>query len=404
MRTFSLSCLLAAVVLTVPSVTWGQPMPDPRQMSGVPLPSGDVPVGTVTVRVIRGSFDNPVPSLTVEIAGEAIRRSAVTDAAGRVEFTGLTPGSQVTARATVAGESLESQVFTVPASGGIRLMLVAGSADGAAWPPGADSASRQAPGPAVVIGDETRFVFEMGEDGLSVFYVLQIVNRSDAPAEPERPLVFELPAEARRAAILDGSAPQATVAGRELRIAGPIPPGAMAVQLAYSMPLSGPELVIEQPVPIMLTHVAVVAQKVGEMGLASPQIAEQRTMPAQGNLYIAGRGGPVPAGQVMRFHFTGVPHHPTWPRNLALGLAVLILVAGAWAAIVSAGPRREQAERRQLEAERDRLFAELSALELRHRAHEVDPELYAHRRRELVAALEGVYTALDEDVVLGKAS
>jgi hypothetical protein len=120
---------------------------------------------------------------------------------------------------------------------------------------------------------------------------------------------------------------------------------------------------------------------------------------------VAGRGGPVQAGQVLRFHFTGVPHHPTWPRNLALGLAVLILVAGTWAAIASAGPQREQAaERRQLEAERDRLFTELSALELRHRAREVDPELYAHRRRELIAALEDVYAALDDDVALGKAS
>ena len=68
-------------------------------------------------------------------------------------------------------------------------------------------------------------------------------------------------------------------------------------------------------------HVAVVAQKVGEMQLSSPQMREQQTMPANGNLYIAGRGAAVPANQCSTFTFTGVPHHSTWPRNVALGLA-----------------------------------------------------------------------------------
>ncbi len=401
MRSSILPFVLTAFVLAVPAVARSQDMPDPRRMSGVPLPVADVATGTVTVRVIRGSFANPVPSQTVEDTDGSTRRTATTDGAGRAEFSGLTPGTRLKARAVVAGQSLESQEFAVPAAGGIRLMLVADA--------GSDAAARTGPAVGqsgvVVFGDESRFVFEMGEDGLSVFYVLQIVNRSNAPAEPERPLVFELPAEARSATVLDGSAPQASVAGRELRIAGPIPPGAMVVQLAYTMPLSGSELVIEQPLPATLTHVAVVAQKVGAMQLASPQIAEQRTMPAQGNLYIAGRGGPLQAGQVLRFHFTGLPHHPTWPRNLAIALAVVILAIGAWAAVLSIGPRRQHtAERRQLESERDRLFEELAALEMRHRAGEVDPERYAVRRREVVSALEALYAALDDDVALGKAS
>jgi hypothetical protein len=245
----------------------------------------------------------------------------------------------------------------------------------------------------------------MGEDGLSVFYVLQIVNRASEPVEPERPLVFELPTEARSATVLDGSSAQAVVTERELRIVGPIPPGPMIVQLAYTMPLSGPELVIEQALPATLAHVAVVAQKVGAMELSSPQVAEQRTMPAQGHLYIAGRGGPVQAGETLRFHLTGVPHHATWPRNLALVLAGVVLAAGIWAA---ASPRRPgprgTPRRRQLESERDRLLHELAVLEVRHRSREVDPEQYAHRRGELVSALETIYGALEDPIALGKAS
>lgn len=401
MRLSVAALTLIACVAAFPSTGLGQGMPNPAEMSGVPLPVGDMTAGTVTVRVLRGSFANPVPSLTVEMIGGTTPLTATTDEAGRAEFRGLTPGTRLTARAVIAGQSLESQPFTVPGSGGIRLMLVA--PDPAAGP--ARSPDAPASAGSVILGDESRFVFEMGEDGLSVFYVLQIVNRSGAPVEPDRPLVFELPAEARSATVLDGSSPLASVTGGKLQVAGPVPPGPTVVQLAYTMPLTGAELVIEQPLPAPLAHVAVVAQKVGAMELTSPQIVEQRTMPAQGHLYIAGRGGPVQAGETLRFHFTGVPHHPTWPRNLVLGLAVLILAAGVWAAVSSGGSRRREASRhRQLQADRDRLFHELTTLETRHRAREVDPEQYALRRRELVSALETVYAALDDDVALGRAS
>ena len=390
--------VLLWAVLAVVSGPVLHAQPDPRRMSGVPLPVGDVPTGTVTVRVLRGSFANPVVSQTVEMTGVSGPLQATTDEAGRAEFTGLTPGTRLKAHATVAGQRLDSQEFTVPASGGIRLMLVSSEVDDSSPAAVAPTAGD------VVIGDESRFVFELGEDGMSVYYAFQLMNRSGAPVEPRTPLVFELPEEARSTALLEGSSPQAVVAGRELRIAGPIQPGPTLVQLAYSIPYASADLVIEQRLPAPLEHVAVVAQKVGDMQLASPQIAEQRTMPAQGNLYIAGRGGPVRAGEVLRFHFTNVPHHPTWPRNVALVLAVLVLAGGVWSAFRPRGARSEVAAKRGvLEAHRDQLFEELSTLET-DRGRNDDPEEYALRRRELVAALEEVYAQLDDEVALGRAS
>jgi hypothetical protein len=186
---------------------------------------------------------------------------------------------------------------------------------------------------------------------------------------------------------------------------GPFAPGPTIAQLAYTLPYAGPNLTIEQKLPLRLAHVAVVAQTIGDLKLASPQISEQRTMPAQGNLYIAGRGGPVPAGNVLKFEFSGVPHHPTWPRNLTIGLALLILACGAWFAM-QGGDRgaADAAERRQIEARRDHLFDELEALEARNREQGIDPERYAERRRELIAALEGVYLALDDEVEVSRAS
>jgi hypothetical protein len=171
------------------------------------------------------------------------------------------------------------------------------------------------------------------------------------------------------------------------------------------MPYSGPNVVIRQRIPVPLDHVAVVAQKVGDLQLSSPQIADQRTMPAQGNLYIAARGGAVAAGTVLEFSFSNVPHYATWPRNLAIGLALLVLVGGAAAALRPGSARTgRSAERERLEARREKLFDELMALEAGHRERRVDPERYAERRRELVAALERVYLALDDEVAVGRAS
>ena len=149
------------------------------------------------------------------------------------EFTGA-PGTRVKASAMVAGERIESQEFAMPASGGVRLALVA--VDPSGLPPRRRRLRPRAflqPG-NVVLGEDSRFVFEMGEDGLSVFYVLQIKNGTSTRVQPPTPLVFELPAVASGAALLEGSSPQAKVAGRRLEIAGPFPPGNTIVQVAYT--------------------------------------------------------------------------------------------------------------------------------------------------------------------------
>jgi hypothetical protein len=151
--------------------------------------------------------------------------------------------------------------------------------------------------------------------------------------------------------------------------------------------------------------VAVVAEKTAEMQLSSPQVRDQQDMPANGKTYIAGRGPAVDANQTLTLNFTGMPHHSTWPRDIALGLAFLILAVGAWSTF-KGGNKRAGVEdrRRSLETRRDGLFDELAALEGGHRQGLVDAEQFAARRRELVAALEQVYAALDDDIAVARAS
>ncbi len=116
-------------------------MPEPSQMSGFPLQVAELPPGILAVRVIRQSFATNVPNQTVTVrVGHGSRvLSAQTNADGRVQFNGLPVGDTLQVRAIVGQEFLESQAFTVPAQGGVRMVLVAGVGAGIAsfadvWP------------------------------------------------------------------------------------------------------------------------------------------------------------------------------------------------------------------------------------------------------------------------------
>jgi hypothetical protein len=392
---FAVAGLTVLVAVALGAVDLRAQMMDPKQVAGIPLPVGNVPAGTIVVRVIRGALANNIPDQVVELKGVDPVRSMKTDAGGRAQFDGLTPGTRVTATATVAGEQLQSQEITIPASGGIRVLLVATDPEAEKK---AEADRQPAGGPAqpgtVVLGDQSRFVLELGDGSLSVFNIMQIVNMARDPVQTPQPIVFELPQESTGASILPDSSPQAKADGKRVSVAGPFAPGTTLVQFAYSMPYSGADLAFAQKLPVPLTRVIVLAQKTGEMRLQSPQMSEQREMAADGQTYIVGQGPAVPAGGAVSFTFSGLPHEPRWPHMLALGIAAVILVIGAWASLRKA-PEREDKTANRLETKRGQLFAELTALEQQHRDGLVDPQRYTTRRAELIAALERVYAEID---------
>ena len=119
-------------------------------------------------------------------------------------------------------------------------------------------------------------------------------------------------------------------------------------------------------------------------------------MPAAGQTYIAAAGGAVSAGQPITFTVSGLPHHSPIPRNVALGLAVAVVVLGLWLGGRTSS-EGSASERRQLVARRERLFQELVRLEHDHRRGKGDPHRYQARREELIAALEHVYGALESE-------
>jgi hypothetical protein len=370
-------------------------MPDPKQMSGIPRPDGQMAAGTITVRVIRGDLSNNITGQPVELhVGDQVQ-TVKTDDQGRAEFSGLTPGATVSAVTVVDGERLESQAFPVQTQGGVRLMLVATDkekerqkAEEAKLPP--------ITGP-VVIGGDSRIVLEPGEETISVFYILEIMNTARAPVNPPTPFLFDVPKASVSTAILQGSSPLATSSGNHIRIGGPFPSGKTVVQIGLDLPLSDGTVDFTQTFPATLESFAVIAKKAGDMKLSSPQIAQQQDTAVEGTPVIIGAGGTVPAGHPFSLSVAGLPHHPGAPRRIALGLAAAVAIAGVWASTRREDPTSRAGERKRLIARREKLFQDLLRLEHDQRRGRIEARRFSARREELLASLEQVYSALDSE-------
>ncbi len=371
----------------------GQPtgMPDARMMSGIPMPMADLPAGTVSVRVVRGEISSMLPNQPVDLIVNGATRTAKTGADGRAQFAGLTAGASAQAVTVVDGERLESQMFPIPAAGGVRLLLAASGTAAAGARPNATPVSG-----SVTFGGDSRVAIEFDDDTMSVYYLLDIVNNGTAPVNPRTTVSFDLPADAISPTLLEGSSPQAAVKGRRVSVAAPFKPGRTTFQIAYQLPPAGGTRTLTQQFPLAFDSVAVAVQQPGDVQIASPQIRDQRQMPAEGKSYIMASGPALPAGRALTLDMSGLPHHESWPRMLALAVAALVLLVGAWAAL---GRQTDgsDARRRELEGRREQLFAELLRIEESKRGG-VDDGEDRERRSRVMKELESIYGELDTPV------
>jgi hypothetical protein len=369
-------------------------MPDMKSMSGIPRPVDDLPAGSISVRLIRGSLSNNITGHPVELHVGGKVRTAKTDDTGRAQFDKIPAGTTVKATADVDGEHLESQEFPAPAQGGIRLMLVAIDKNAA---PATQPDAAPIPG-QVVISNQSRIVMEPGDEAVNVFYLLDIENTARVPVNPPAPFAFDLPKEAVGSGVMEGSTPQAALTGRRVVVQGPFAPGHTFLQVGMSLPSTDGSIEISQAFPANIQSLAVVAQKVGNAALSSPQITNQREMPADGQTFIAATGGAINAGQPISLTLSGLPHHNAMPRRIALLLALAIAVVGIVALSKPAPASASQAsERKRLLSRREKLLNELVKLETDRRAGRADDRRYATRRDELIVSLEHVYGALDSE-------
>lgn len=381
---------LALLLLVLPAGAGAQP--DPRQMSGIPLPDAEMNDGTVSVRVIRGQLSNNVPDQVVELRSGDIVEEATTDAEGRATFATLNPGQQVQAATELDGERIESLPFAAPGRGGVRLMLVGADPDRPVEP---------APPGLVTFGGESFVQVEIVEESVEVYYVFDVNNPAQVAVEPPEPVSIELPAGAQGVTVLPGSSPRTSVDGGAVELGGPFDPGVTPLRVAYILPYSGDRLVIEQAFPIDWDSVLLSVEKLGAVDYVSRQVNRRVEVPSEtrgGTDYMLGSGPRVAAGTPFVLELDGLPHHSRTPTNVALAVALVILGIGGWGAAATPGPATAaDGERGRLLARRETLFMDLVKVERQHRAGKIGGTKHRSRRAELFRALERVYRRLEED-------
>ncbi len=386
------ACLLA-LILAQPALAQVAG-PDAGQMSGIPLPAGELPDGTIAVRVVRERMGNNVVGQSVAVTGGGETKTGTTDEQGRAEFTGFPAGSTVVATTTVDGEMLVSQELPVPARGGVRVALVAGvSAAAAKERAAADAAAQEPARPgAVVFGGQSRVIFEFQNDVLTVFYLLDIVNNARTPIDPGGPLDIQLPDGAQSPTLMQGSTTQATARGEVVRVTGPFAPGVTSVQIGFSMPDVGRRYTFRQAWPAAFEQPFVAVEKIGALQMTSAQLPTVETVNADGGrLFTLANGPRLAAGDVLTVTLTDLPVHDMTPRWIAVGLAFVVIAAFlVWGFSPSQKPARAS-----LEDERARLMRELVAIEERRRAGKAKAK-DGERRPALLAELERVLAELDE--------
>lgn len=371
-------------------------MPDPTQMAGMAIPAPELPDGTVSVRLVREQLGNNIVGHEVRVTAGSVTKTVKTDDTGRAAITGLPVGASATAETVVDGETVTSKPFEVPAKGGLRVILISGLQGLVARREKEAAEAAKAP-PAkgiVVFGGDTRVIFEFQDDALRAFYILDIVNTARTRVDTGGPLIINLPSGAGGASVMEGSFSGATVSGDRVTIRGPFPPGTSSVQVGFTLPYSGNDVAIAQKFPAALERITVIAEKIGDVQLTSPQFTNERDVKAEdGTPFMVRGGGAVPAGNDLTIQLTGLPSHSNLPRTVALVLAALIFGVGAWLAFASRGSIEN--ERRRLQARRDTLYGELIKLEQQHRAGRVDAGRYHSKRHHLVTELERIYGELD---------
>ncbi|MSO29734.1 MAG: hypothetical protein EXQ48_02160 [Acidobacteria bacterium] len=382
-------------------------MPDPALIQGKAIPAGELPAGTVTVRVVREAIGNNIAGQLVIVKSGSTTREAKTDDQGRANFDNLQTGVEARAEATVNGERLVSDPFTPPSSGGLRVILVAGMKDAAARKQREDAVSAAAPPVkgVVVFNPNSRVMMEFRDDALQIFYVLEIVNNARARVDIGGPLMFDLPTGAAGASILEGSSPSATVSGDRVTVTGPFAAGVTLVQVGYTLPYTSSSVTVEQKWPAAMEQLTVAMQKIVTASMSSPQFATVGEVNAgDGTPYWLGSGAALPAGATLTIQLKDLPAHSQTPRIIALTTAGIVVLTGIWLAF--GGRSKEQDAMRQLLSRRDTLLAELTAIEERRRTAASSPAGRGGpsgppendaRRQKLIAELEQIYGELDEE-------
>ncbi len=369
-----MKALFVVLLLAIPASA--QPMMiDPSRMSGIPRPDPAQAAGSISVRVIRGDFAHPMAGEEVLLEGPGGTRHEKSDVTGHAVFSELEPGAY-RARVTAFGQTISSQPMELPASPGLRVMLVFPAEARAEEPPTHDVS-------LLTLGSTSHFIFEVKDESVEVVENLVITNSGTAPYDPgPNGLRLPLPADATGLQTAPDAPASLTLEGTSAVWHGLIPPGTTSLTVGFLLPQRDHTVELQQTLPLGLEQVALIADKYPGMSIeGNDLVTSERAM--GGRNFALARGPGVSAGGTIRLRLSGLPHASPFWRYAVAATAGLIALGGfflAWTA------RRRPAELA-LTANRAQLLEKLAAL-----PNEKSPD-----RDALVAELERIYRQLDGD-------
>ena len=371
-------------------------------VSGKVTAAADLPTGALELHLF-GEDGRPLPGRPVQLG--QVRKEAATpvadaplkvlrgesDATGVARFRDLATGEAVGYAAVVEhqGMRLGTQAFHLPADQGMR---------------GEIRAIERTTDPSVLRFDNrSKIIITLGEDALELMEQLVFKNVSAKIFDPGPDgLLVPLPEGAESAKEIDGGIALEVRPGQGVLVRTPIPPnnaalfalqmrvgflllarGSSRQELRQAMPfgLESPYFIV--PAGLNLTLKA--------QGLRALPDAND----GQGTAVKTYEIPDIAPGGTLALTITGLPALDRTGRNVTAVLCLLLVVAAVLGARRPAAPGRSQAEAEKLAERREKLFAELVALERsRREAPTARTGTLAERRQELVTGLETVYRDL----------
>lgn len=382
-------------------------------------PSGALP--GVAIRIVRQAADS------------AVAAEGTTDAQGRIDLQDLPAGETVVVTATLDGQSIDSQPFEIPASGGVKvtydlqIQTVAAAPvarfDGVAHGPDKIYYARtrsdgqvylsppfqMVPGRGAVVGiliyPQLLFGFqggaELDDDRMWFQLRIAIANPSLTPlATGKEGLLIPLPPGFIGASVEDEMASRVKVdPDHGLIWRGSFPPGQREFMTSFALPVEGGDVHFSMPLPFGLWDSHIVLEDFPGAELDVPASAQRdvRETP-DGRRFILLSKINIRPGQSLEFEVRGLPQAPTWKRVLRIvaGVGVLILLVwGFGSALATRRRNREAAGEETLEDRRERLLAKVVALDQKADKGRISAGEHSRRRAALIEELEEVYREID---------
>ncbi len=263
--------------------------------------------------------------------------------------------------------------------------------DAAASPPAAPASAPAALAPGGTGQDvraQATFIFELAEQGLKVQESWAFENTSGRQIGAEH-LTFRLPEQARRLSVDGNSLPfVAAEDGSSIRATEPLGEGKRSLTAGYFVDLDGTQATLRRGVPVSLMNARVIIESAPGLSVGVSVPHQTRESDLNGIRFTVVEFGAVRAGDDLTLTFTGLPSRSTWPRTLAVLVALAVV---GW--MVLALSRRDRVSSPTAlgplapAARRERILRALELLEAEQKAGKVKEKAYQRRRAELLFEL-----------------